>query len=47
MLFDPLAQPGNRGYRFLPAQRTLKTKVGRLTRDADGRLPGIAAVRTI
>ena len=42
MLFGPLAQPGNRGYRFWPAQRTLRMEVGRLARDAHGRWPEFA-----
>jgi hypothetical protein len=47
MLFPPLAQPGNRGYRFWPAQRTLRTKVGGLARDAGGRLPEFTEAKAI
>ena len=47
MLFGPLAQPGNRGYRFWPAQWTLRTEVGSLARDADGRLPEFTLAKAI
>jgi hypothetical protein len=47
MLFGPLAQPPNRGYRFWPAQRTLRTEVGSLERDADGRLPEFTLAKAI
>jgi hypothetical protein len=47
MLFGPLAQPFNRGYRFWPAQRTLRTEVGSLERDADRQLPEFTIAEVI
>jgi hypothetical protein len=47
MLFPPLAQPGNRGYRFYPVQITLRMKVGGLVRDSGGRLPEFTEIKAI
>jgi hypothetical protein len=46
MLFGPLAQRSKRGYRFSPAQKTLKAKVGGLARWAIGRLLEVTIART-
>jgi hypothetical protein len=47
MLSGPLAQPPNQGYKFWLAQQTLRTEVGSLARDADGRLPEFTLAKAI